>query len=225
VLSLKSNNLRADGGKALAAGLKGNQVITELNIADNELTNYGKDMSGLIALVDVIPDMRALVKLDASNNMFGLADETGITAWATALKACTSITVLNLAKNNINMNDTKILASAIRDMRALSTLSFGGENFLKDGAWVTPVPATLEIGMTEANFSNKNLGVGGAIIIVAWISNKDNGALTLLNLAGNNIGGHEDEEGNYIATPEGIATFYYATPHIRVLFLLLIARC
>ena len=31
VLSLENNGIRAEGGKALAAGLKGNQVITELN--------------------------------------------------------------------------------------------------------------------------------------------------------------------------------------------------
>ena len=57
VLSLKSNNLCADGGKALADTLKGNQVITELNIADNNLTYYGTDMSGVIALANAIPDM------------------------------------------------------------------------------------------------------------------------------------------------------------------------
>jgi hypothetical protein len=76
VLSLKSNNLRAHGGKALAAGLKGNQVITELNIADNNLTNYGEDMSGFIALADVIPDMRALSSLNLSKNAL-LTKEAG----------------------------------------------------------------------------------------------------------------------------------------------------
>jgi hypothetical protein len=37
VISLESNSLCAAGGKALAEGLKGNQVITELNIASNRL--------------------------------------------------------------------------------------------------------------------------------------------------------------------------------------------
>jgi hypothetical protein len=60
VLSLKSNNLRADGGKALAEGLKGNQVITELDIADNNLANRGTDMSGVVALADAIPGMGAI---------------------------------------------------------------------------------------------------------------------------------------------------------------------
>jgi hypothetical protein len=63
VLSLKSNRLRADGGKALTEGLKGNTVITELDISSNDLgedSNYDQDMSGVIALADVIPGMGAL---------------------------------------------------------------------------------------------------------------------------------------------------------------------
>ena len=60
VLSMNSNQLGVDGGKALADGLKGNNVITELNIADNNLAYYGQDMSGIITLADVIKDMGAL---------------------------------------------------------------------------------------------------------------------------------------------------------------------
>ena len=67
MLSLKSNNLRADGGKALAEGLKGNTVITELDISSNALgidSDYEPDMSGVIALTNIIPDMGALTTLD-----------------------------------------------------------------------------------------------------------------------------------------------------------------
>jgi hypothetical protein len=70
VLSLKSNNLHADGGKALAEGLKGNTVITELDISSNVL-GRDEDMSGVIALADAIPDMGALTKLDACSNDIG----------------------------------------------------------------------------------------------------------------------------------------------------------
>jgi hypothetical protein len=76
VLSLKSNNLHADGGKALAEGLKGNTVITELDISGNDLgwdSNYVQDTSGVIALADAIPDMGALIKLDISSNYIAAA--------------------------------------------------------------------------------------------------------------------------------------------------------
>jgi hypothetical protein len=124
-LSLKSNYLRPDGGKALAEGLKGNQAITELNIADSQLGFRG-DMSGIIALADVIPDMRALSKL-----------------------------------------------------------IFGGDYDIN--THTRPEPATLEVGMTEANFSYKKLGAGGACIISAWITHKDKGALSKLDLSMNRI--------------------------------------
>ena len=74
VLSLKSNGLCAAGGKALAEGLKGNQVITELDISNNSLcwTNgVGADMSGVIALADAIPDMRALSLLNLTDDDIG----------------------------------------------------------------------------------------------------------------------------------------------------------
>jgi hypothetical protein len=128
MLSLENNALCAAGGKALAEGLKGNQMITELNISNNSLgwTNFvGIDVSGVIALADVIPDMGALSKL-----------------------------------------------------------IFGGD---PDPYGSHYEPAVLEVGMTEADLNQKNLGVGGAIIISAWLTHKDNGALTTLDMRSNHI--------------------------------------
>jgi hypothetical protein len=66
---ISENSFCVAGAKALAEGLKGNQVMTELNLAGNamckESGEWGakSDMSGVIALADVIPGMRALMKL------------------------------------------------------------------------------------------------------------------------------------------------------------------
>ena len=74
-------------------------------------------------------------------------------------------------------------------MRALSKLIFGGDSYYDErGKSITPEPAVLEVGMSEADFSNRNLGAGGAIIIAAWITHKDRGAMTSLNLSSNNFG-------------------------------------
>jgi hypothetical protein len=75
--------------------------------------------------------------------------------------------------------DATTVANVVAKNRTLSALIFGDE---------MDEPATLEIGMTEADFSNKNLGVRGAIIISAWITHKDKGAMTSLNLASNRLG-------------------------------------
>jgi hypothetical protein len=37
--------------------------------------------------------------------------------------------------------------------------------------------------MAEADFSNKNLGPGGAIIIGVWLTHRDKGGLSSLDLA------------------------------------------
>jgi hypothetical protein len=103
------------------------------------------------------------------------------------------------------MSGINALANAIPDMMTLSKLIFGGEYYFgeKDGQLkdVFPEPAVLKMGMTEADFSNKNLGVGGAIIIAAWLTHKDKGALLSLNLASNCLCGvNEDNDGTFDAS-------------------------
>jgi hypothetical protein len=81
------------------------------------------------------------------------------------------------------------LANAIPDMRALSKLIFGGGGGSdSSGKWKENLePATLEVGMTNANFSYKALGEGGAIIISAWLAHKDKGAVTKFDISSNGI--------------------------------------
>ena len=59
-------------------------------------------------------------------------------------------------------------------------------------------PVTLDTSMTEADFSNKHLGVSGAIILAAILGCKtfrDSRSLSRLDLSGNSIGGTNDEPG------------------------------
>jgi hypothetical protein len=76
---ISKNSLKAEGGRLLAEALKGNQVITKLNIASNTL-GYDSDgranMSGVTALADAMPDMGALLSLNLSKNAL-LTKEAG----------------------------------------------------------------------------------------------------------------------------------------------------
>jgi hypothetical protein len=139
-------------------------------------------------------------------------DEKWITPEPVTLEV--GMTEADFSNKNLGVGGAIILSAWIshKDKGALTTLILGGDKYEKGSSWVTPAPATLKFGMTEANFSNKNLGAGGAIIISAWISHKDNGALALLDLSSNMIGGHfkcyhDDGSGlgygGYTATPEG----------------------
>jgi hypothetical protein len=71
---ISMNKLYAAGATALAEGLKGNRVMTELNLAgnamgkDSGLFNAKSNMSGVTALADVLPSMGAMTRLDARKN-------------------------------------------------------------------------------------------------------------------------------------------------------------
>jgi hypothetical protein len=150
-------NLRAEGGKALAVGLKGNHVMTELNVAGNLLgikADGSDDTSGIIAIADAIPDMGALTKFDISNNTI-LAE--GGKALAEALKGNQVITELSAAGSRLaqrvsggsgryvtDMSGVTALADAIPDMGALTKVTFGDRQMV-----------TMTTEMTEANFGGK----------------------------------------------------------------------
>jgi hypothetical protein len=51
-----------------------------------------------------------------------------------------------------------------------------------DKGWKKPGPVTFEVGMAVADFSNKHLGAGDGIIISAWLTHRDNGALIELDI-------------------------------------------
>ena len=60
---ISENDIRAEGGKVLVEALKGNQVITTLSIAKNNLSfnsSSDKDMSGVAALADVIGALQCI---------------------------------------------------------------------------------------------------------------------------------------------------------------------
>jgi hypothetical protein len=87
---ISNNNLYAAGGRALAEGLRGNQVVKELNIAGNyigmEDWRTADNKSGVIAISDAIPTMGALTSLNISNNRIGYGRSDGVKALAEAIK-------------------------------------------------------------------------------------------------------------------------------------------
>ena len=122
--NISNNNLFAAGGKAIAEALAGNQVLAELNIADNHLgldSNYHIEMSGVVAITDTIRTIRALKKLNISaNNLCGY----GTKALAEVLKSNQIMTELNISHNDITRSGTELwgvdaLADAIPTMGAL----------------------------------------------------------------------------------------------------------
>jgi hypothetical protein len=143
LLNLASNNICAEGTKLLAAALKGNQIMTKLNISSNVMTFGGTfwgDMSGIIPLADVISDMRAM-------------------------------TSLHVGQNNIPEKEMKEIIVDAMNKESMKMLC---EVPIKDKT------------LTELDVSGLSLGSEGALVVAEYL--RDNGAMTSINLANNNIG-------------------------------------
>jgi hypothetical protein len=131
--NISTNSLYAAGAKALAEGLKGNQVITELNIADNNLGYnpcVGTDMSGVIALADVIPDMRAISSVNLLKNEIGIDQAKALASMLKEHSTLKSLcgnkgdkTELDMSGKGMDAGDAIMLAAEIVDNGALTALN------------------------------------------------------------------------------------------------------
>jgi hypothetical protein len=171
--------------------------------------------------------MGVLSKLDASDNsMFGKGDKAGITAWADALKANTSITELNLAKNGITANDTKILAPAISDNGALLHLDVSDNNL---GKSVPPEGWTKGTYISGGKYHWSHTDGRNEEGMIPFGSTPDGvialadailgmGAMTWLDISENNLRDAGTEalagglEGNQIMTEINISSNYISEP-------------
>ena len=133
------------------------------------------------------PQFSALHTLDVSG--MALRDR-GLATLAERLVNHPRLVHLDISANQTRHAGARAIARVLPTMGALSKLIFGGggDEDDEDDESITPEPATLEVGMTKADLSHKNLQAGGAIIVGTWISHKDNGALLFANLLNNRVG-------------------------------------
>jgi Ran GTPase-activating protein (RanGAP) involved in mRNA processing and transport len=204
-LDISDCNLFAEGGKALAAGLKGNQAITELNVSNNFLgmdSDHDGDISGIIAIADVIGD-GAMTDFDISSN--DIRAEGG-KALAEGLKGNQVIKELNFSRNIMVYNfhgqsDTSgiiAIADVIPGMGAMTSLHVGMNNIPeKEMKEIMTIAASMESmkmlckvpfkdkTITKLDISGKSLGMEGALVVAEYL--RDNGALSILSLKKNDL--------------------------------------
>jgi hypothetical protein len=202
-VNLLTNDIPIEQAKALASMLKEHPTLKSLcgNRGDEtELDMSGKEMGAgdAIMLIPEIVDNGAISSVNLLKNFID-ADQahalvTTLKEHPTLKSLCGNMcneTELDISDKMVGARvgaaDAIMLVPHIIDNAALSKLIFGGDKYTNGGLQITHEPAVLEVGMTEAGFSNKNLGAGGAIIIAAWISHKDMGALTSLDISENNL--------------------------------------
>jgi hypothetical protein len=153
---------------AIAMGMGSMKILCEVPFKDKRLTELdvsGKNLGreGALVVAEYLDGNGVLSKLDASDNdMFGDINKAGVTAWADALKGNTSLPEPSLATPDLGGGGAQILADAISDTEALSTFTFSGE-------YSSNEPVTMDTTMTEADFSGKELGVSGGMMVAAFL--------------------------------------------------------
>lgn len=119
-LDISQNEMCATSGKAIAKALRGNSVITALNLSRNSLCkrsfcNYYTDVTGFVDIANAIGTMNALTSLDISRNQIAWAPsgtEASVVgkALAVALRKNAILERLNVSDNiveNNTLNDWK----------------------------------------------------------------------------------------------------------------------
>jgi hypothetical protein len=154
-VDISSNIIRCTGATVLAGALQGNQVIKELNLSCNSMTHddvYGIDMSGVVALADVIPGMGALTSFNISNNQLaqgalkdgmsgfdvGSDYETDMAGDMLNGRTFTSSPFLQVPNRHLFSIFTGVtaLANAIPGMGALASLNLATNALGQDGALI-----------------------------------------------------------------------------------------
>jgi Ran GTPase-activating protein (RanGAP) involved in mRNA processing and transport len=146
ILSLENNSLGVDGGTALAECLKGNSVLIELNIANNNLVDYGQDMSGVIAIANVIKDMGAMTSLHVGMNHIPEKEMTEIIALAMGKESMKllcevpikdkSLTELDVSSKSLGIEGALVVAEYLRDNGAMTSLNLASNYLCAAGAKV-----------------------------------------------------------------------------------------
>ena len=103
-----------------------------------------------------------------------------------------ALAFVNILSNNIGAEQANKLIAIMASKPNLKTLcGFSGDE-------------------TELDLSNKGLSAGCGVLVANEV--KNNGALTSLNMSDNQLGGYEDDDGEWISDMTGIEALAAAIP-------------
>jgi hypothetical protein len=133
-LDISKNGLHAAGTKALTEGLKGNQIMMELNISSNDI---GK--SGAIELANAIPDMGAISSINLLRNSIPIEQAHELVKIMQAKEKLTTLcdlsgneATLDFSNQGLGAGDAVLIANDISNMGALTSLDISTNKLTRD---------------------------------------------------------------------------------------------
>jgi hypothetical protein len=106
--------------------------------------------------------------------------------------------------------DPSDVALLLTSLGALSTFTFGRST----------ESATMHVGMTVCDLSDKGLGPSDAKLLAAWLIHKEDGTLTTLDISDNNLGVRCDSSTNWydVLDLTGIVALADAIKNVRACY-------
>jgi len=92
------------------------------------LTNFGKDMSGIIAITEALKTNESLKEIDLSGN---LIKEQGAKYVSEALKINKMITSINLGGNQLRVEGAKHISEALKVNQTITSINLQGNESAK----------------------------------------------------------------------------------------------
>eukprot|EP00935_MAST-01C_sp_MAST-1C-sp1_P000241 g241.t1 len=227
------NDLCTAGGKALAEALRGNQVMTDLNLMNNSLgkaSKYGdSDMSGVIAISDAIPTMGAMVIVNVMGNNIRKEQlsrlQEMMKAHPTLVSLCgiaDDTTEADLSGLGMDADDAVVLADELPTKGAMTKLDMSNNFTYAVGGKAIAEALNGNQVMTELNVASNFMGTvngpGTDMSGVMAISNAipTMGALTSLDLSNNSLGAYNKGYG-WISDISGVTALAAAILECRAL--------
>jgi hypothetical protein len=180
-----------EAGRALSAALAANSSIKALNLSNNNWqevvdgrSKWMGDGPGFAEelAAGVKANNGTLVKLNVSSSWLCGSDPRGwwgerregvpLDGLAALAKSIANIKELNVSRNFPDVEGAIIMAEAIQNIGALETITISGSELFDHhdrGDLEGSQPVTIETAMTEADFSGKDLGASGAIMLAAFL--------------------------------------------------------
>jgi len=216
--SLSGNRLGAEGAAALAPALAANGALTKLSLAQNKLEEEGTK-----AICEALEQNTTLKELDISGHRFlgsNIEGSAGAKHVAKMLGVNGGLTSIDLRDNQLcgiwidrrgNQNGTNTaegivaIADALRVNGSLTSVKLR-DNRLGDEGWgaiFAAICANKDSKIMSLDASKENIGPTGVKLITEALRMSVTGALTSLDLSGNQLCGL-DLYGRGTYTAEGI---------------------
>jgi Ran GTPase-activating protein (RanGAP) involved in mRNA processing and transport len=176
-LNLFLNHIGDAGAIQIAGALKENKMLTSLNLSDNHIGD-----AGAIQMAGALKENKILTSLDLGSNNIG---DAGAIQIAGALKENKILAGLYLGNNNIGNAAAIQIAGALKENNTLANLDLGYNRIEREGA--TQIAAALKTNktLTSLTLGGNQIGDEGFIQIAAAL--KENTALKSLSLSYNRI--------------------------------------